>query len=211
MAKKCQRLKRSSSATTPSSSRGLCCTPIWRIQPFLSGSDTRPFAAEIYKSFLLCAARILKNEGGTITAYDGDRVMAVFIGGSKNTSAARSALKINWAMQKIVQPALKKQYPSKNYIPRHVVGIDTSDLYVARTGVRGDNDLVWVGRAANYAAKLSALSESYRTYATEAAYDNFHKSAKYSKEGDGESMWVKLIWTEFDGSTIYGSTWRWGV
>ena len=47
------------------------------------------FAAEIYKAFLRCAARIIKNEQGTITAYDGDRVMAVFLGDSKNTSAVR--------------------------------------------------------------------------------------------------------------------------
>ena len=33
------------------------------------------------------------------------------------------------------------------------LGIDTSKLFVARTGIRKSNDLVWVGRAANYAAK----------------------------------------------------------
>src|SRR6266581_1659684 len=44
------------------------------------------FAAEIYKAYLRCAASIIKNEQGTITAYDGDRVMAVFLGDSKNTS-----------------------------------------------------------------------------------------------------------------------------
>jgi class 3 adenylate cyclase len=30
------------------------------------------FAAEIYKTFLHCAAQIIRKEGGTITAYDGD-------------------------------------------------------------------------------------------------------------------------------------------
>jgi class 3 adenylate cyclase len=34
------------------------------------------FAAEIYKAYLRCAARIIKHEQGTITAYDGDRLMA---------------------------------------------------------------------------------------------------------------------------------------
>ena len=106
------------------------------------------FAAEIYKTFLLTAARIIKFEGGEITAYDGDRVMAVFIGNSKNTSAARAALKINWAAKNIVQPALKAQYQHETYQLKHVVGIDTSKLFAAKTGVRGANDLVWVGRAA---------------------------------------------------------------
>src|SRR6266581_6606215 len=61
----------------------------------------RPFAAEVYKTYLRCAARIIKNEQGSITAYDGDRVMAVFLGDSKNTSAVHSAIKINYAVQNI--------------------------------------------------------------------------------------------------------------
>ena len=55
------------------------------------------FAAEIYKSYLHCAAKIIRSEGGEITSYDGDRIMAVFLGDYKNTSAVRSALKINYA------------------------------------------------------------------------------------------------------------------
>src|SRR5258708_34674599 len=50
------------------------------------------FAAEIYKTFLHCAAKVIRQEGGTITAYDGDRIMAGYIGKSKNTSAVRTAL-----------------------------------------------------------------------------------------------------------------------
>ena len=59
--------------------------------------DTMPlwFAAEVYKAYLACAARIVRSEGGVITSYDGDRIMAVFIGDLKNTVAARTALKID--------------------------------------------------------------------------------------------------------------------
>src|SRR5688500_11199572 len=32
------------------------------------------FAAEVYKSYLHCAAKIIRAEGGEITAYDGDRI-----------------------------------------------------------------------------------------------------------------------------------------
>src|ERR1700685_1091444 len=42
------------------------------------------FAAEIYKTYLVTACRIIRDRGGEITAFDGDRVMAVFIGDSKN-------------------------------------------------------------------------------------------------------------------------------
>ena len=65
------------------------------------------FAAEVYKSFLACAARIVQSEGASVTGYDGDRIMGVFIGKSKNTAAARTALKINYAVLKIINRPYK--------------------------------------------------------------------------------------------------------
>jgi len=46
-------------------------------------TKTKTYSAEVYKTFLHCAARLIESEGGTITAYDGDRVMAVYLGKSK--------------------------------------------------------------------------------------------------------------------------------
>ncbi len=166
------------------------------------------FAAEIYKAYLHCAAKVIRAEDGVITAYDGDRIMAVYLGTSKNTSAARTALKINYAVSKIINPALKTQYPSTSYQVKQVVGIDTSSLWVARTGIRGSNDLVWVGRAANYAAKMAALSTDYPSRITEAVYNMLNESLKYSQ---GKSMWEKATWNDMGGMTIYRSTWRWKV
>ncbi|WP_246777033.1 hypothetical protein [Microvirga sp. VF16] len=39
--------------------------------------DTWTLSAEIYKTYLYCAARIVRAEGGAITSYDGDRIMGV--------------------------------------------------------------------------------------------------------------------------------------
>jgi class 3 adenylate cyclase len=170
----------------------------------LVDGQTRKFAAEIYKTYLRCAAKIITSEGGTITAYDGDRIMAVYTGGSKSTSAVRTGLKINTARNQIIIPALRNQYRDKNYIPNHVVGIDTSKLFVARTGIRGANDLVWVGPAANYAAKLTTLSHEYPTYITEAIYSAMRDEVKLTK---GVNMWKVFTW---NNKTIYGSNWYWG-
>lgn len=166
---------------------------------------TKPFAAEVFKTFLHCAAKIIKSYEGAVTAYDGDRVMAVFIGDAKNTKAAKAALNITWAVQEIIVPAQKAQYPKTTYTLKHVCGIDTSDLYVARTGVRGANDLVWVGRAANYAAKLAAMPESSSTYITKEVYDVLNAEMKVT---GGKSMWEETKWTSFDGRNIYRSTWH---
>jgi class 3 adenylate cyclase len=89
------------------------------------------------------------------------------------------------------------------------VGIDTSPLFIARTGIRGSNDLVWVGRSANYAAKLTSLSADYPSRITRDVYDKLHKSAKISS--NGKNMWEKVTWTSMDKMTIYRSTWRWTI
>src|SRR5207245_1997382 len=165
------------------------------------------FAAEIYKTFLHCAGKIVRSEGGEITAYDGDRIMAVYLGPSKNTSAVRSALKINYAVQQIVCTAARTQYPNTAYKVNHKIGIDTSTLFVAKTGVRGANDLVWVGRAANYAAKMCMLDESYRTYITPEVYNVLDPSVKDRQSQDGKPMWEPRLWTKFDNRLIYASNW----
>jgi class 3 adenylate cyclase len=162
------------------------------------------FAAEIYKSYLFCAGKIIRAEGGEITAYDGDRVMAIFIGDTKNTSAVRAALKIHHAVRNIINPAILKAYPSDKYSIKQVVGIDTSRLMAARTGVKGDNDLVWVGRAANHAAKLSGLAPTHATRITEQVFKVIADEAKFSAQG--QLMWQQVTW---NGRNIYRSNFWW--
>jgi class 3 adenylate cyclase len=171
----------------------------------LVDDQTKFFAAEIYKTFLHSAAKIIRNEGGTVTAYDGDRIMAVYIGDSKNTNAVRTALRVHYAVDSIIAPAMKAQYQHQTYIPQHVVGIDTSKLFVARTGVRGANDLVWVGRAANYAAKLATLPHDYPTWITEEVYDRMDQGLRFT---NGSAMWEARDWTVMNRKRIYRSNWH---
>lgn len=171
-------------------------------------SQTAEFSAEVYKAYLHCAAKIVRTEGGEITAYDGDRLMAVFLGDSKNTSAARASLKINFACKQIINPAIKAQYPKHTFVLQQTVGIDSGGLFVARTGIRGSNDLVWVGRAANYAAKLAGLGEDYPTWITGTVYDNLHSSLKAT---GGRNMWDEQSWTSMDKLRIYRSNWWWPI
>lgn len=168
---------------------------------------TAEFSAEVYKSYLHCAAKIVTSEGGVITAYDGDRLMAVYLGDVKNTCAARTALKINYAISKIINPLLAQRYEHPCVV-KQVVGIDTSPLLVARTGIRGSNDLVWVGRAANYAAKLSAIDEGFATWITAPVYQKLHSSLKVT---NGQSMWESRLWTAMNNIEMYRSNWWWEI
>ncbi len=166
------------------------------------------FAAEIYKTYLVCTCEIIKNNGGVVTAFDGDRVMAVFIGTAKNSNAARTALQINHMVLKEINPRIKKKYPTSPYILKQAVGIDTSTLFVAKTGIRGSNDLVWVGRAANYAAKLCGLRDDY--YVSFITADVYSRLSVTVKEGGSPSvdMWTKFIWAD-TGIVGYKSGWSW--
>ncbi len=170
-------------------------------------------AAEVYRAFLHSAARAIRSEHGVVTAYDGDRVMAVFIDDKdKNTRAVRAAFKINHAVALIVNPAIRQKWPDTTYVMKHVVGIDTSEVHVARAGVRGATDLVWIGRAANHAAKLAALPSDNATYISANVYQAMHESVRLSiptPTSPSVDMWRPYDWTGLDGSRIYGSSWRW--
>jgi class 3 adenylate cyclase len=165
------------------------------------------FSAEVYKSYLYCASKIIRARGGNVTAYDGDRVMGVFIGDRKNSEAAKCALQINWAASELVMPRIKKKYDTDFQLKQRV-GVDTSSLFIARTGIRGSNDLVWVGNASNNAAKMAALDPTYPSYITADVYDRL---ADWAKDGsDGRNMWTDLGRRDL-GYRIYGSTWWWKV
>jgi len=177
---------------------------------WLVDSHAPHLAAEVYKTYMLCAARIVKNNGGAITAYDGDRIMGIFIGRSKNTIAAKTALQINWAVSHIVNPALKVQYGNAAYQMKHVVGVDTSSIFACRIGVRNDNDIVWVGRAANLAAKLSGIDGNYPVYITGAVFDVLDDGSKFGGS-PRQLMWEERVWTSMNKMRIYGSNWTWAV
>ena len=96
-------------------------------------ADKDWFAAEVYKNYLYCAAKIIRSNGSTITACDGDRVMGLFIGDAKNSSAAKCGLQINWAAEKIVDALTRKKHPTTTFHPeatgrdRHVDSLRRSD------------------------------------------------------------------------------------
>jgi class 3 adenylate cyclase len=165
------------------------------------------FAAEIYKCYLVAACHLIRNNSGEITAFDGDRVMAVYTGDSKNSSAAKTALQINWVVGEI-NSAVKVAYPSTAFQLKHCVGIDTSSLFVAKTGIRNSNDLVWVGRAANYAAKLSGISDpGASAFITQAVFDKLSDETKLGGNPK-RVMWERSLWQPAN-VTIYKSNWTW--
>jgi class 3 adenylate cyclase len=169
-------------------------------------------AAKIIKSFLHCASKLIIACGGKIVSFDGDRVMGVFYGGSKNSSAAKCALQIKWSVDKI-RETFEARYDSvKNasFEIRHGVGVDTGKVLAVRGGVRGTNDLIWIGRAPNLAAKMSDLREHpYSSFITAAIFNTLNEESKYGG-AEKQLMWERRTWTFLgDSLHVYCSSWHW--
>jgi adenylate cyclase len=172
----------------------------------------RRIAARLFKSFLASSARIIKERGGEVRSFDGDRIMGVFVGSSKNTSAARAALNINYVFLKMIKPKLEAKYEifrNGSLTLGHCVGVDTSEVLVVRSGIRNNNDLVWVGSAPNVAAKLSGIRSSpYNSWVTGGVYDVLHESARIGN--GGKDMWEQRVNVPaIPGGVGYRSSWWW--
>lgn len=164
------------------------------------------FSGQVYKTFLYAASRLIRKHGGSIVSYDGDRVMGVFISNRQCDEAVSCALEINYAVKNLVQKELEKKWTTDFKI-RHTVGIDVSEIRAARTGVRGDNDLVWIGNAANLAAKLTALSADNPIWITKRVYDRLENPQKLGPQG--ESIWKRWNWNQHNNDEVWSSTyWR---
>lgn len=162
------------------------------------------FAAEVYGTFLNSSSRIIRAHGGTITAFDGDRVMAIYMGADKEIRAVRTALRINKAVTEIIRPALNAVYPDVAYVLHHTVGVDSSRLFAVKDGVRGANDMIWVGKAANHAAKLCALPHQYSTRVTAAVHEKLDQGLYVTSTG--APVWEPVTWVAMNNAQIYRTT-----
>lgn len=146
--------------------------------------------------------------GGTVGGYDGDRVMAVFIGDSQCNDLLRCAFRINYAVRNIVQPELEAHYSSSTFKIRHTAGLDTGSVRTVRSGARGDKDLVWVGNSANLAAKLTGLHADYATWITNRVYEKLNGDNKCGiSNGSKVSMWREFAWSQHNNDRVWASTW----
>lgn len=146
-------------------------------------------AASYYKAFLHCAAKVIKRNDGNIQAYDGDRVMAIYVGDSMAHQSVRTALELYWVVQNVINPTFQAAMGAQHRELQHTVGIDTGQALAAKTGVRVDSDLVWVGPAANYAAKLNSFSGLDIGFPTRITRDVFDRLTDPLKFHLGASMW----------------------
>lgn len=164
----------------------------------------RRVTAKILKSFLASSVRIIRYHNGKVMSFDGDRVMAAFMGESPATTATRCAFSISWMVNEVLRPKFEAKYESVRNAPfkiRHATGVAYGTVFIVRAGARGDNDLISIGAVPNLAAKFSDIRENaYDTYISRTVYNRLLDSAKIKLDGNNIS-WEARSW-EFAGSTV---------
>jgi adenylate cyclase len=158
--------------------------------------------AKIIRCYLDAAVRLIRHHGGEIRSFDGDRVMGIFIGDSKNTDAVNCARKIDWVVTNIINPKVKANFESirtNNITIKHCIGVDVSEARAVRAGIRSNNDLIWIGDAPSFAAKLSDIRDyPYEVYISSNCYNKMLNSAK---TGDN------AVWSETE-ITVSGNDYK---
>lgn len=163
-------------------------------------------AAKIYQSFHDINVRVIEENDGSVRAFDGDRVMGVFVGDYKNSNATKAAMQIKWAIRNILNPTLKTEIVCG-------AGIDYGDILVAKVGKgrdKNNNDLVWIGKADNYASHLANEADDSIIISVN-SYGMISKDRKTST--DGRDMWTARVITLKSGKKVncFESAWGWVI
>lgn len=181
------------------------------------------FAARVVRMYLAGASEIIRNRGGSIKSFDGDRVMGIFIGDSMRNDAVSAALNINHMVEEMMNPIIKRRLEASKSTPwvvTHGIGIDSGPAFIARGGVHNragehnHNDLISIGEAPNIAAKLSGLRGAERGPITITArvFPYLNDAQKFGGTPK-KSMWrdAKTVLAGPHSVSVRQSGWRRGL
>ena len=123
--------------------------------------------AKLYSSFIRSMIKAAENYNGKIRNIVGDRVMVVFDSLNCFSEAINTAILMNTISQKIINKRFKNNAFTCG------IGIDFGEMMVAKCGTikYGDENssyksLVWLGRPANIASKLTDAANKENSYTT---------------------------------------------
>ncbi|MGV9947525.1 adenylate/guanylate cyclase domain-containing protein [Rhodococcus ruber] len=160
----------------------------------LAAAADKESAARVFRAFLNVSTKIIRSLDGHIRSFDGDRVMGIFTGPDKEDRAVKSAMRIKYAVDHIVTPAIHEEIPSlkaEGWRLKQSSGIATGETLLARAGFRGSDDMISIGVAPNLAAKLSDIrgEGTDAGYVTRIGKGTYGKLSDSHKLSDGENMW----------------------
>jgi class 3 adenylate cyclase len=168
----------------------------------ITNTFRRQTAAKMLKSYFDGAVRIIRHNGGDVRSFNGDGMLALFVGKSQRNDAVRAAMQVKWFVRHVLAPKFNDFFDRDAARGQRLdfaigCGIDYGDIYAVKVGIRGTNDVAWVGRCTNTAAKLANVLRTPRNVGvTRAVYKALNKDRKYSK---GKLMWSDEKFARFGG------------
>lgn len=158
-------------------------------------------AARMYKAYLRGVTKIVNARGGQILSFNGDGIVAGFVGAKAANAAVLSGLNINWFNSNVLKPkvhtALDAVKAPTELMFDHGIGVDVGDVLIIKGGMRGNDnsDLVWAGNAVNYAVKVgSNAGHPYNLYISEEVMKDVQFSLKLVEEGT--FIWDTWHWKD---------------
>jgi adenylate cyclase len=125
----------------------------------LSFKHHAPTVARLYTAFVRAMTRVARHYGGHVRGIIGDRVMVIFDRDKCFTNAVSCAIAMNSVATYIINKRFKANEVECG------IGIDFGRMLATKTGVRRHGveqanyrSLVWLGRPANTASKLTDLA-----------------------------------------------------
>jgi adenylate cyclase len=181
----------------------------------ITNTFRRQTAAKMLKSYFAGSVRIINVNGGVVRSFNGDGMLALFVGNRRSNNGVKAAMQIRWFVEHILWQKFNGYFEA-NRAARGArlsfslgAGLDEGDIYAVRVGIRGTNDVAWIGRCTNTAAKLSNVLHHPRNIAvTRAVYSRLNADRKLS---DGVNMWSAAEqWGVFGGiRRAYRTTTYW--
>jgi class 3 adenylate cyclase len=184
----------------------------------ITDSFRRQTAAKMMKAYFSGAVRIINDNGGKVRSFNGDGMLAFFTGGTRTSPAVKSAMQIDWFVSELLQPKFRKYFENNLSALGKALnfeigcGIDDGEIYAVKVGIKGTNDVAWVARATNTAAKLSSVGSGTKNiYITGIAYDRLHDWAKIGS--DGANMWSDMTFMDIGGVSrgVRSTAYRWSL
>ena len=184
--------------------------------------ENQKLAAHIFNSYIKAVVKIFKEYQCKYIDIQGDGGFALFDGDNKVTKAVVSAVTIKTLLSRdtnYLSNFVSDKLKNTNLSLR--VGIHQGSILAKKAGIRGENEIVWLGDVVSVASKICNLKfyennqfKSDTIRITETIYQNLtnkHLTISCGCGGEAVDLWKKYIFEKpyFGLNNLYILTTNW--
>lgn len=183
----------------------------------ITNAFRRQTAAKMLKAYFSGSVRIINANNGSVRSFNGDGMLALFRGDQRSSNAVKAAMQTKWFVAEVLQPRFEQYFQNNRSSFGSSLGfnigcgLDDGDIYAVKVGIRGTNDVAWVGRCTNTSAKLANLAEPPQNiWITREVYARLIDNRKRS---GGTNMWTDEFHRTIGSvpRALRSTTYRWRI